>query len=236
MADDQEIGSRDQLAQNLRLINERIVSAADRSGRQADDITLVAVSKTFPADLTALAVEAGVTDLGESRVKDGSAKIAELGPIAKWHMIGHLQSNKAKRAVEYFDMIHSLDSYELAQKVSGASVALEKRIDCLIELNSSGELAKYGYRFDQLLSEAEKISKLPGVNLCGLMTIGPLTRETEAIKKAFEKTNDMFEAMKQNLGEQVQFLSMGMSHDFEIAIACGSNMVRIGTAIFGRRG
>lgn len=239
VTEDQKSASREALARNLEIVREKIAAAV--TVRPADDITspgdirLVAVSKTFSAEITALAAEVGATDLGESRVQEGSAKIEQLGPIARWHMIGHLQKNKARQAVRYFDMIHSLDSYELAKKVSTASLAMGKKIDCLIELNSSGEAAKFGFDFEQLIPEAARIIELPGLNLCGLMTIGPLSEDVGQIKKAFEKTYDMYEAMKQNLGRQVKVLSMGMSGDFELAIECGSNMVRVGTGIFGHR-
>lgn len=235
MKDDRKEASPEELARNLKLIRGKITASAAKAGRQPSDIKLVAVSKTFSTETTAWAAKIGVTDLGESRVQEGSAKIAELGPIARWHMIGHLQKNKAKLAVSCFDMIHSLDSYRLAQKVSDAALGFDRKIDCLIEVNCSGELAKFGYDFDQLLSEADKISKLHGIKLCGLMTIGPNTDDTGELKKAFDKTYNTYEVMRQNLGAQINVLSMGMSHDFQLAIECGSNMVRIGTAIFGRR-
>jgi pyridoxal phosphate enzyme (YggS family) len=224
-----------QIAANFQAVRANIDRAAQRAGRSPGEITLVAVSKTFPAGVIQAAVAAGATDIGESRVQEATGKIDQLGPITRWHLIGHLQTNKARKAVKYFDIIHSLDSTGLAEKVSQEAVKLEKKIDCLIEMNSSGEESKFGFAPEETEPAAERIMALPGINLCGLMTIGPWTTDEGHIKKAFEFTRQTFDNINRRLGSQIAVLSMGMSSDYELAIEYGSTMVRVGTAIFGAR-
>jgi pyridoxal phosphate enzyme (YggS family) len=224
-----------QIAANLQTVKTNINRAAERSGRNPRDIILVSVSKTFPAEAVEAAVSAGATDIGESRIQEATKKIDRLGAITRWHLIGHLQSNKARKAVRYFDLIQSLDSVKLADKVSQEAAEFNKRIDCLIEMNSSGEESKFGFPPEDTLRAAEKIIALPGIRLCGLMTIGPWTTDEGCIKKAFDFTRKTFEEMQKQLGEQITVLSMGMSSDYELAIEFGSTMVRVGTAIFGAR-
>jgi len=224
-----------QIAVNIAAVRERIALAARRAGRDQGEITLVAVSKTYPPEAIEAAVQAGVTDIGESRVQEGTDKIDRLGPIARWHLIGHLQSNKAARAVGSFDMIQSLDSTAIAEKVSLETVKRGKTIDCLIEVNSSGEDSKYGFPPDGAIDAAEMIARLPGITLRGVMTIGPWTSDEGNIREAFDSTRRIFEMMKAKLGDPIGILSMGMSSDYELAVACGSTMVRVGTAVFGAR-
>ena len=224
-----------QIAANITAVREKIALAARRAGRDQGEITLVAVSKTYPPEAIAAAVEAGVTDIGESRVQEGTDKINRLGPVARWHLIGHLQSNKAARAVDSFDMIQSLDSTAIAEKVSLEAVKLGKTIDCLIEVNSSGEDSKYGFPPDRTIDAADMIARLPGITLRGVMTIGPWTSDEGNIREAFESTRRIFEMMKAKLGDPIGILSMGMSSDYELAVACGSTMVRVGAAVFGAR-
>jgi len=224
-----------QIAVNITAVREKIALAARRAGRDQGEIMLVAVSKTYPPEAIAAAVEAGVTDIGESRVQEGTDKINRLGPVARWHLIGHLQSNKAARAVDSFDMIQSLDSTAIAEKVSLEAVKLGKTIDCLIEVNSSGEDSKYGFPPDRTIDAADMIAHLPGITLRGVMTIGPWTSDEGNIREAFESTRRIFEMMKAKLGDPIGILSMGMSSDYELAVACGSTMVRVGAAVFGAR-
>jgi pyridoxal phosphate enzyme (YggS family) len=224
-----------QIAANILAVKTKINQAARRAGRNPEEITLVTVSKTFPAEAVEAAVAGGATDIGESRVQEATGKIDTLGPITCWHLIGHLQSNKAKKAAGYFDMIQSIDSLALAEKVSQGAVGLDKKIDCLIEMNSSGEESKFGFQPKDIMPAAEQIIALPGINLCGLMTIGPWTTDKGHIKKAFDFTRQTFQEMQSKLGERINVLSMGMSSDYELAIECGSTMVRVGTAVFGAR-
>ncbi len=223
------------IAENIKAVKDRIKQAADRSGRDPEGITLVAVSKMFPGEVIEAAVAAGVADIGESRVQEGTDKIKQMGKIARWHMIGHLQSNKAAPAVRHFDMIQSIDSIRLAERVSQQAVRYDKTIDCLIEVKSSGEESKYGFLLADVLTAAEQIEKLPGINLCGLMTVGPWVTDEERVKKAFDLTMGIFEKTKDALGPKIKILSMGMSSDYRLAIECGSTMIRVGAAIFGER-
>lgn len=223
------------IKENLKEVRKNIESAARKAGRNAADITLVAVTKTFRAELIPTAIAAGVTDVGESRVQEGMAKIEQLGKIARWHLIGHLQSNKAAKAVACFDMIQSLDTIELAEKVSELAARDGKRIDCLIEINSSGEPDKFGMSPLVALQTADSFAALSGIRLRGLMTVGPLSDDIDMIKRAFEIGRAVFEKMKKAVGPEIEILSMGMSSDYELAIAYGSTMVRIGSAIFGTR-
>jgi pyridoxal phosphate enzyme (YggS family) len=224
-----------QIAKNIKSVRGKIRMAAHRAGRDPDEITLVAVSKTFPSKAIIAAVEAGMEDIGESRVQEGIDKISDLGRITRWHLIGHLQSNKVKKAVEYFDVIQSLDSMNIAEKVSEQAVQRDKTIPCLIEMNSSGEESKFGFPTEETTFAAVKISQLPGIDLRGLMTIGPWTANEGCIRKAFDLTRQTFEKMQTEMGKAISVLSMGMSSDYELAIECGSTMVRVGTAIFGVR-
>jgi len=224
-----------QIIENISLVRGKIEQAARRAGRDPKDVTLVAVSKTFPAEAITAAVGAGITEIGESRIQEATGKIDALGRIVTWHLIGHLQSNKAGKAVEYFDMIQSVDSVGIAEKISRHAVAAEKEIGCLVEMNSSGEDSKFGLPPEDLMEAAETIAALPGINLRGLMTIGPWTTNEGCVRKAFDFTRETFVEMRNRLGDRISILSMGMSSDYELAIECGSTMVRVGTAIFGTR-
>ncbi len=221
---------------NWENIQSRVALAAHRAGKKPEEITVVAVSKLFPAEAIRAAVESGIADIGESRVQEAEEKIKSLGGIARWHMIGHLQSNKAKRAIELFDMIQSVDSLKLAQLINQYAADANKKIECLLEINCSGEKSKYGLEPQEVTSMIAEVSSLNNIGLSGLMTVGPLTDDDYAIRKAFASTAGLFQKGKQIAGESFRYLSMGMSSDFETAIEEGSNMVRIGTAIFGERG
>jgi len=224
------------IKENLRAVNARIAAAAKKSGRSAEEITLVAVSKTHPAEVIKAAVEYDASDIGESRIQEAEPKISSLGGIARWHMIGHLQTNKVKKAVRIFDMIQSVDSMKLAEEISRQAGEINKSVDCLIELNSSGEESKYGVRPDKLINFLKRAYSLENINVAGLMTIGPFIEDEDLIRAAFRLTRELFLKGREIVGESFSTLSMGMSDDFEIAIEEGSTMVRVGTAIFGPRG
>ncbi|PKK83692.1 MAG: YggS family pyridoxal phosphate-dependent enzyme [candidate division Zixibacteria bacterium HGW-Zixibacteria-1] len=225
----------DHIRENLEKINKNISEAARRSGRKPEEITLVAVSKTYPAEAITAAVGFGIADVGESRVQEAEPKIQSLGKIARWHMIGHLQTNKAKKAVAVFDFIQSVDSLKLAEEINRQAGEINRKIDCLIEINSAGESSKSGLAPEMAAELIEKAGKLENIILRGIMTIGPLTDDRQLIRNAFRKTRRLFEDGRKSAGNQFDTLSMGMSDDYEIAIEEGSNMVRIGTAIFGSR-
>lgn len=204
-----------------------------RCGRRPDDITVVAVTKTHSAEILRQAVSAGLCNIGENRVQEADSKFAQVGHIARYHLIGHLQSNKVKKAVQLFDVIQSVDSISIAQEISKRSGEIGKTMECLIEVNSSGELQKFGVRPAETLALAEEIVKLPHIQLTGLMTVGPLTDDPSHIRRAFRQCRELFSQLHDRFGEQIAVLSMGMSGDFETAVEEGSTMIRIGTFLFG---
>ena len=223
------------LKENISAVRERVSSAGVRAGADTDSVNIVAVSKTFPADIVKAAVGYGLNDLGESRLQDARPKIEELGNIAIWHMIGHLQTNKVKKAVELFSMIQSVDSIHLANEIELRAAKTDKIIDCLLEVNSSGEKAKYGIHPDEIPETLAKLKDYGHIRIRGLMTIGPFVDDDKLIRYAFRMTRRLFEDARGQMRDKFNTLSMGMSSDFELAIEEGSNMVRIGTAIFGQR-
>ena len=216
------------ISANLEHVRQRIASAAERAGRRPGDVLLIGVSKTVDVERIRRAVEAGVPALGENRVQEAKGKIATLGHPVPWHLIGHLQTNKAKDAVQLFDVIHSLDRLELATECDRRARAAGRVVDALIEVNVGGETAKSGVAPDAVADLLDRVAKLGSVHVRGLMTIPPIG-ETEA-------TRGWFRALRK-LGERhgLPELSMGMSADFEVAIEEGATMVRVGTAIFGPR-
>ena len=222
--------SRDEIRANVAAVNARIEAACARAGRKRDDVTLVAVSKTFPAEAIEYAVAAGITHVGENRVQEARDKkslIAAEGGGATWHLIGHLQSNKAKDAVKIFDVIETVDSLSLAEKIARAAEAQGKRQDVLLQINVGREEQKSGARPEDAASIAKQIAAMDSLLLRGLMTIPP---EDDNPRRWFREMS----AIRNDLG--LKEVSMGMSHDYEIAIEEGSTIVRVGRAIFGARG
>jgi pyridoxal phosphate enzyme (YggS family) len=226
----------DVIASNLETIRARVRRGCDKNNVDPKTIKIVGVTKTLPVEIAVLGVNAGLTDLGENRIQEAVEKIPEISPRPTWHLIGHLQKNKARKAVELFDVIQSVDSVELADILSKRAIELEKKLEIYLQVNSSGEISKSGFDKDEILPAAETIRKLPGLNLAGLMTIGPWTDDEDMIKTSFELTQNLFVKMKQQIGDSFNRLSMGMSGDYELALDYGANTIRIGTAIFGPRG
>jgi PLP dependent protein len=229
------------VAENIARVRERIQAAAMRAGRDADDITLMAVSKTFPAHSIREAYEAGIRQFGENRVQEFAGKVKDLDDLgeARWHMIGHLQSNKATKASELFHAVDSVDSFKLAEKLNEAAIQANKTLAVLIEINVGGEEAKTGVapgspQLEHLLSAARQLERL---QVKGLMTIPPFFDDPEATRSYFRTLRELRDQIAaRNLpGIEMAALSMGMSHDFEVAIQEGSSCVRVGTAIFGER-
>ncbi|HQQ84673.1 MAG: YggS family pyridoxal phosphate-dependent enzyme [Candidatus Marinimicrobia bacterium] len=224
---------------NLLIIKERIVQAAQKTGRRAEDIQIVAVTKTFPATLVRQAYTAGLRNFGENRVQEAIPKIIALQdcPEISWHMIGHLQSNKVRKAIENFAMIQSVDSLDLCNKIANISRALGRKVDILLEVNVSGEATKSGLPPGKVFSVVEQVAEMPELILHGLMTIGPLTNDRDWTRRAFANLKGIFDKIAEsriNTG-QFKLISMGMTDDYEIAIEEGSNMIRLGRAIFGER-
>lgn len=229
----------DEIADNLRRIEEKIAQACLRCGRDPKEVTLVAVSKTFPPEIVARAVAAGHRDFGENRVQEAEAKIAAMSSFAglRWHLVGHLQSNKAKRAAELFDWIHSLDSIRLALKLEQACQALAKRLPVLVQVDLAQEETKFGASRDEVPGIVAAVSELEWLRLEGLMVLPPYFEDPEQVRPYFAELRSLRDSLERErpgcLGSR--HLSMGMSHDFEVAIQEGATMVRIGTAIFGER-
>lgn len=220
------------IKQNVENVRERIDRALSRSGRR-DEVTLVAVSKTYPADRINEAIRAGVKDIGENRVGEAEEKHPNIIEGARLHLVGHLQRNKVKRAVGLFGMIQSIDKVETALEIEKRAVS---PVDILVEINASGEITKSGVAPEGLFDLVEQLKPLNMIRIRGLMTIGPFTENEAKIRECFVLTRRRFEELqKSEPGLDIKYLSMGMSSDYEIAIEEGSNMVRIGTAIFGTR-
>ena len=226
----------------LEAINQRIAAACGRAGCQVSEITLVAVSKTVPAARIREAIEAGVRTLGENRVQEAAAKIPELSAISadykvQWHLIGRLQSNKARRAVELFDAVHSVESLKLAERLDNIAGESGRRLPVFIEVNLGGEGSKAGAAPDEVLLLCEQISKFANLELKGLMAVPPFFDDPEDARPFFQRLRRMRDRVGRAgaAGEQFKDLSMGMSNDFEVAIEEGATFIRVGTALFGAR-
>ena len=229
------------IAENVATIRERIASAAKRAGRRSDDIVLMGVSKNFPADAVREAYAAGIRVFGENRVQEFSGKAAILSDLAgaEWHLIGHLQTNKSSKAAELFHAVDSVDSLKLAEKLAAAASARSKTLAILLEINIGGETAKTGMapesgELEEILQTAPRLTHL---NICGLMTVPPFTENPEGARPYFTSLRNLRDTIAQRKlpGVSMNVLSMGMSHDFEVAIEEGSTCVRVGTGIFGKR-
>lgn len=226
----------------MKVINERIAAACKRAGRDFFDVTLVAVTKTVEPARIRQAIEAGVRVLGENRIQEAAAKIPELAELtaahqAEWHLIGHLQSNKARRAVELFSTIQSVDSLALATRLNGIASETGKRLPVFLEVNLAGETAKTGIAPEEVLPLCEQASKLAHLELKGLMAVPPFLEEPEQVRPFFRRLRQLRDQVWEAglAGTQFRELSMGMSNDFEVAIEEGATFVRVGTALFGSR-
>jgi hypothetical protein len=225
------------IAENLREVKERIAQAAARAGRKPDEIKLIAVSKNFSVEDIKEAVAAGVTALGENRVQEAREKIDQLGNIAEWHLIGHLQTNKVKYIINRLYWVHSLDRISLAEEISKRAAAAGLTINVLVQVNIAEEESKFGLKKEEVEGFIRKVSQMQGFKVRGLMTIAPFVENPEEVRPVFRELKNLFDNLKalQIPNVDLEYLSMGMSGDFEVAVEEGANMVRIGTAIFGRR-
>jgi pyridoxal phosphate enzyme (YggS family) len=214
---------------NLERVRERVARAAERAGRRAEDVLLVGVSKTVDVARIRAAIAAGLGALGENRVQEARDKITELGRTVKWHLVGHLQTNKVRDALELFDVIHSVDRIDLARELDRRARAKGRTIDAFVQVNVGGELSKGGWPPEAVETAVGAISALSGLKLRGLMTIPPAVERAEDARAWFRTLRKLAE--RHGLPE----LSMGMSADFEVAIEEGATMVRVGTAVFGPR-
>lgn len=223
------------VAQNLGEILDRIASAATRSGRSADDVELVAVSKTFPAQSVREAWDAGQTVFGESRVQEAVAKIPDLPGAIRWHFIGHLQKNKIRRALPLFQLFHGIDSLDLAKDMDRIAAEEGAFPRVLLEVNVAGEATKFGFQPEVIEREIDSLLALPRVQVEGLMTIAPYADDPEASRPYFRALRELRDRLEKQAGVPLPRLSMGMSGDFEVAIEEGATLVRVGSAIFGSR-
>ncbi len=225
------------LSDNLRQIQDNIQNARQKAGKKTG-VEMVAVTKTHPVGIIIEATECGITSIGENRVQEAAAKFPLIptgASMIKKRMVGHLQSNKARKAMDLFDSIDSVDSLKLARNIAARNEGTRKTVETLLEINTSGETTKYGFDPNDLDSilEATQISAL---NVKGLMTIGPLDSDENKIRSAFASLRNLLENINSQLsGQKLNELSMGMSDDYETAVEEGSTMVRIGTALFGPR-
>lgn len=224
------------LAERLARIRARIEAALDRAQREAGSVRLLAVTKGQPAAAARDALALGIRELGESRVQEAERKIPEVGPGPRWHLVGHLQSNKARKAVELFSEIHSVDSDAIARELARRAEAAGRSPLCYVEVNTSGEASKHGVPPEGALDLLRRLRGLPPLRPAGLMTIGPLHGGPDGARAAFRALARIREeALERGLLEGSDGLSMGMSDDFEIAIEEGATIVRIGSALFGER-
>jgi pyridoxal phosphate enzyme (YggS family) len=225
------------LSGNIDAVRRRISGACAVAGRSPGDVCLVAVTKTVPVEAIRMARLAGLDQFGENRVQEAASKVSEVGREGlTWHLIGHLQSNKAGRAVELFDMIQSIDSAELAGQVARRAAALGKRQRVLLQVNASAEASKSGCEPESVPAVVRAIESLSDLDLRGFMTIGPLDPDPESARPAFRLLKSLRDGAEQAAGRAFPELSMGMSGDLEVAIEEGATIVRVGSAIFGSRG
>jgi len=227
---------RERLAETLPAVRHRMAEAASASGRDPASVRLVAVTKGHPLEALEAALDAGLTDLGENRVEELEAKVAALGAAGvTWHMIGHVQSRKAGRVVAAAHLIHSVDSLNLAEKVSRAAAATGREARILVQVNTSGEGSKSGFEPEEATEAVLAVAGLPHLRVEGLMTMAPFVDDEAVLSSAFEGLRETSERVRRHDPRVGAELSMGMTNDLEIAIREGSTMVRIGTALFGER-
>ncbi len=231
--------TQEQLAPRLTAVRHRIAAAAHGCDRQPDDIKLIAISKTHPASAIRTLIELGATDLGENRVQEAEEKITQIGrEQARWHLVGHLQANKARRAVSLFDVIHSLDSLDLAQRLDRLCAEEGREtLSVLIQVDLGHEETKSGIDESEVTHLVDELGPLTHLKLIGLMTLPPFFDDREQSRPFFRRLRELRDELESRgaFGDRKGELSMGMTHDFEVAIEEGATMVRIGTAIFGER-
>jgi pyridoxal phosphate enzyme (YggS family) len=223
------------IEENLNRVRNEIAQAAQASERNITDIELVAVTKTHSAEIVREAIDAGQTLFGESKVQEARVKVPLLPSNLRWHFIGHLQKNKIRHALPLFELIHSVDSLDLAQAIDriGQEDGLHTRV--LLEVNVAGEGTKFGFQSDKLRKEMESLLALPRLSIEGLMCIPPLAEKAEVSRKYFVELRELRDALEKEFQVKLRQLSMGMTNDYNVAVEEGATLVRVGTAIFGER-
>ena len=223
------------IAANLDKIRSQIAAACARAGREPAAVTLLAVTKGQAPAAVRTAADLGVAIFGENKIQEAKIKIGQCPGRLRWHFIGHLQSNKCRDAVHFFEMIESVDSLALALEIDKCAAKVAKTVRVLLEVNVAGESTKYGFKPDELLAQFEQINALRKVEVHGLMIIAPYTPEPEKVRPIFRRLRELKEKCDRILGVPLPHLSMGMSGDFEVAIEEGATLIRLGTALFGER-
>ena len=224
------------ISSNIQAVRERMEAAAERCGRNASEITLIAVSKLHSPQEIDAAAAAGITDIGESKVQEIIAKQPEVKSALTWHFIGHLQTNKVRSVIDRVSVIHSVDSFHLAREIDTRAQQKGLVKDILLQVNAAQEDTKFGISAEETVPLAEKIAEeLKNVKIRGLMQIAPFAEDPEAVRRYFRQVRELFEKLRNGGFKDMDMLSMGMSHDFETAIEEGSTHIRVGTAIFGER-
>ena len=222
-------------AENLAAIQKCIRQACERAGRNPASVALVAVSKNHPPEAVSEVAALGITMFGENRVQEAKAKIPACPGRLRWHLIGHLQTNKARDAAQLFDMVESVDSLPLAEELDRRAGQAARTLPVLLQVNIAAEAQKFGFPPGQLLEDLEALNRLTHMEIHGLMTIAPWTPEAEKVRPVFRRLRELKQECEQKLGAPLPHLSMGMSGDFEVAIEEGATLVRIGTALCGPR-
>lgn len=222
---------------NLDNIYDRIKAAAEKSGRKLEDINIIAVTKTVQTDRMQSVYEYGIRNMGENRVQELLEKYEELPADVRWHLIGHLQTNKVKYIIDKVEMIHSVDSLELAREINSRAGKHNRKMDVLLQVNVSGEETKFGISPEKVSEYVNEIANMDNISLRGLMTIAPYAQDPQDIRPVFRNLYNIYIDIKRKRIDNVSmdYLSMGMSNDFEVAVEEGANMVRVGTGIFGKR-
>jgi pyridoxal phosphate enzyme (YggS family) len=223
------------IAENLESVRVNISDAALRAGRESSAVQLIAVSKTYPSDVICEAVEAGQELFGENRVQEALVKIPTLPGRLRWHLIGHLQSNKVRKALPLFQLIHGVDSTDLARDIDRIAAEEGHHPHILLEVNVSGEGSKHGFSPETLERDLEMLLSLPRVQVEGFMTMAPLAPEAESSRSYFAMLRELRDRMREKTGVPLDTLSMGMSGDYQVAVEEGATLVRVGSAIFGSR-
>lgn len=224
------------IAENIKVVQNRVALACEKARRDLNEIQLIAVSKTVELDQIQEAIDAGLTNFGESRVQDAWRKYQALGNKVHWHMIGHLQTNKAKRALQFSDYLHSVDSIRLADELQVQAEKQEKILNIFIQVNTSGEDTKFGFTPQETPDSVQKISEYGNLNIKGLMTIGAYSADEQKVKQCFKQLRELQLRLNERIANlELTELSMGMTNDFEIAIEEGATMIRVGRLIFGER-
>ena len=224
----------ERIARNWQELNKRVASAAERAGRSASDVAVVVVTKTRSAADVSAALAAGVTDVGENRVQEAAAKRPLVQAAARWHLIGQLQRNKVGRAVDIFDVVHSVDNIRLADALDRRATETGGSIEALVQINTSGATQQAGVDPDALPALLDHVAGLDRLRVSGLMTIAAHSEDRDVVRACFRRLHDLAQQHRHR-GSALEVLSMGMSSDYEIAIEEGATMIRVGTVIFGER-